>query len=83
MSLFYETFNTTVFITTDPFFGVTVSDTLHRPFLIPFTEEPTSLQYFDELERTFTVTFAPAGTVTFAYFASEAAVAAFVADTTG
>ena len=70
-------------VTTDPFFGLTVSVTLHRPFLTPFTEEPTSLQYFDELERTLTVTFAPAGTVTIAYFAIEAAVADLVADTNG
>ena len=60
-----------------------VSVTLQSPFLIPFTEEPVSLQKRDELESTFTEIFAPGGTATIAYFAITVAVAAFVADTTG
>jgi hypothetical protein len=76
-------FNTTVFETLEPFFGVTVRVTLHTPFLIPFTEVPATLQYLAELGSTFTPTFAPEGTLTFAYFAREAAVAAFEEETTG
>lgn len=56
---------------------------MHTPFLIPFTEVPTTLQYLAELGSTFTPTFAPEGTLTFAYFAREAAVAAFEEETTG
>ena len=75
--------STTVFVTTEPFFGLIVSVTLQSPFLIPFTEEPVSLQKRDELESTFTEIFAPGGITTFTYFAIAVAVAALVADTTG
>ena len=60
-----------------------VSITLQSPFLTPFTEEPASLQYRDELESTFMEIFAPGGIATFTYFAIAVAVAAFLTDTTG
>ncbi len=60
-----------------------MSVTLHVPLLIPLTEVPSTLQYLAEMGRTFTLIFAPEGTLTFAYFAREAAVAVFEDEMTG
>ena len=60
-----------------------MSVTLHVPLLIPLTKVPSTLQYLAEMGRTFTLSFAPEGTLTFAYFAREAAVAVFEDEMTG
>ena len=43
---YFETFNVTVFEVALPFFGVTVTVTLHVPALTPLSVVPDTLQYF-------------------------------------
>jgi hypothetical protein len=49
-----------------PFFGVTVTVTLHDPALSPLSVLPKTLQNFDELGRTLRVTFDVEDTFNFA-----------------
>jgi hypothetical protein len=77
------TFSVTVFETALPFFGVTVTVTLHEPAFVPFRDVPLTLQYLAEDDATFRETREPAATVIFAYLAIEVPVADFFVETTG
>ena len=56
----------TVFDVALPFFGVTVTVTLHVPALSPLSVVPVTLQDFAELATTFNDTFDVASTASFA-----------------
>ena len=58
-----------------PFFGVTVTVTLHGPAFNPFNVAPDTLQYFVELRNTFSDTFDVEATSSLAYLAMDFAVA--------
>lgn len=77
------TFSVTVLETAFPFFGVTVTVTLHDPAFTPFRDVPLTLQYRAEDDATFSKILEPDATVSDAYFAMDDPVAAFFADTTG
>ena len=59
-------FKVTVFAVALPFFGVTVTVTLHDPALRAFTPLPDTLQNLLDALATLIAYFAPAGTFTFA-----------------
>jgi len=46
LNFYFKTFNVTVFEVALPFFGVTVTVTLHVPALTPLSVVPDTLQYF-------------------------------------
>jgi hypothetical protein len=60
------TFRVTVFEDAFPFFGVTVTVTLHDPVFSPFRLVPETLQNFAELATTFSDTFDVERTFNFA-----------------
>ena len=68
---YFVTFNVTVFEVALPFFGVTVTVTLHDPVLRPLRVVPETLQNFEELRATFSETFEVAITLIFADTASD------------
>jgi hypothetical protein len=45
MGRYFVTFNVTVFEVAFPFFGVTVTVTLHGPAISPLSVAPVTLQY--------------------------------------
>ena len=53
---YFVIFNEMVFEVALPFFGVTVTVTLHEPALRPLSVVPDTLQYFAELDNTFSDT---------------------------
>ena len=77
------TFNVTVFEVALPFFGVTVTVTLHVPALMPLSVVPDTLQYLAELDTTFSDTFDVESTVSLATVAIDLAVAALDVVTAG
>lgn len=73
----------TVFDRVFPFFGTTLTVTLHFPFLIPLTVVPLTLQNFDELPTTFSLTFEPLGIASPENTAIDLAVAPRLFEMTG
>ena len=69
------TFTVTVFEVALPFFGVTVTVTLHVPALMPLSVVPDTLQYLAELDTAFSDTFDVESTVSLANVAIDLAVA--------
>ena len=65
-SFYFATFSITVLKEALPFFGVTVTVTLHDPVLRPLRVLPETLQNFAELGATFRVTFDVEATFNFA-----------------
>ena len=66
-----------------PFFGATVTVTLHDPTFKPFSITPDTLQYFAELDATFNDTLELESTLSFAYRAIDLDVTAFVFEILG
>ena len=54
---YFVTFRVTVFEVALPFFGATVTVTLHNPVLRPFRAVPDTLQYFVYAAKTLIDTF--------------------------
>jgi len=77
------TFSATVRETAFPFFGVTVTVTMHDPALTPIRDVPLTLQYRAEDDATFSEILEPDATASDAYFAMDDPVAALFVDTTG
>jgi hypothetical protein len=71
---YFMTFKVTVFDVALPFFGVTVTVTLHDPAFKPLRVLPETLQNFLELATTFSDTFEVANTLIFAKVAIDLAV---------
>ena len=69
------TFSVTVLEVAAPFFGVTVTVTLHDPTFKPFSVVPATRQIAAVLGDTFSNTFAPVGTARPAYQATTAGLA--------
>ena len=72
---YFVTFSVTVLEVAVPFFGVTVTVTLHDPTFKPFSVVPATRQIAAVLGDTFSNTFAPVGTAIPAYQATFAALA--------
>ena len=66
VATYLEILSVTVFAVALPFFGVTVTVTLHDPALRAFTPLPDTLQNLLAAPATLIAYFAPAGTFTFA-----------------
>jgi hypothetical protein len=66
VATYLEILSVTVFAVALPFFGVTVTVTLHDPALRAFTPLPDTLQNLLDAPATLIAYFAPAGTFTFA-----------------
>jgi hypothetical protein len=64
--VYFAIFKVTVFEVGLPFFGVTLTVTLHDPALRPLRVLPDTLQNFAELGRTLKVTFDVEATFNFA-----------------
>ena len=76
------TFRDTVFEDALPFFGVTVTLTLHVPVFRPFSLVPDTLQYFAEAATTFSDTFEVDNTLSFANAAIDFALVGFLTENT-